>query len=341
MKEQNVLSTTRTQTNAQGSRTQIDRVAGLYVTGSNGTLIASAGRDLNLDAAAILNAAASPSPLAGEGRGEGAGSTTLAAGNNLKLGTVSEAQQHDLTWDSRNYRKENSRRDIGTTIQTQGDLRLSAGNDLNARAASVTSEQGELLATAGQNINLSAGEANDQRDEASYSQSRGNWGSKKTVATRDTLNETTAIGSTFSGNTIELNAGRNLTLQGSNAVSTQGAQLVAGSHITLEAASNTTTAGHFRDETQSGLFSTGGIGFTIGTRQQSTGQQGTFTTATASTVGDNRGQTTVYATNGNFALGNESFAAQVSATLGLRVVPGKSGRSSQMREPECGGLFDE
>jgi putative transposase len=32
------------------------------------------------------------------------------------------------------------------------------------------------------------------------------------------------------------------------------------------------------------------------------------------------------ATNGNFALGNESFTAQVSAALGRRVVPGKSGR---------------
>ena len=338
----NVFTTTRTQTNAQGNRTNIDRVAGLYVTGSSGTLIASAGRDLNLDAAAILNAAASPSPLAGEGRGEGAGSTTLAAGNNLKLGTVSEAQQHDLTWDSRNYRKENSRRDIGTTIQTQGDLRLSAGNDLNARAASVTSEQGELLATAGQNINLSAGEANDQRDEASYSQSRGNWGSKKTVATRDTLNETTAIGSTFSGNTIELNAGRNLTLQGSNAVSTQGAQLVAGSHITLEAASNTTTAGHFRDETQSGLFSTGGIGFTIGTRQQSTDQQGTFTTATASTVGSIQGNIDIQAGKNYTQTGSDILAPQGDINISAQKIDiteaGEGSRSEQETRFRQSGL---
>ena len=32
------------------------------------------------------------------------------------------------------------------------------------------------------------------------------------------------------------------------------------------------------------------------------------------------------ATNGNYALGNDTFANQVSTTLGRRVVPGKAGR---------------
>jgi putative transposase len=45
------------------------------------------------------------------------------------------------------------------------------------------------------------------------------------------------------------------------------------------------------------------------------------------------------ATNGNFALGNEGFAAQVTAALGRRAVPGKSGRPRRMQEPESGDLF--
>lgn len=47
------------------------------------------------------------------------------------------------------------------------------------------------------------------------------------------------------------------------------------------------------------------------------------------------------ATNGNYALGNERFAAQVAAALGQRAVPGKSGRPRRMHEAELGGLFDE
>ena len=45
------------------------------------------------------------------------------------------------------------------------------------------------------------------------------------------------------------------------------------------------------------------------------------------------------ATNGNFALGNERFAAQVSSALGKRAMPGKSGRPRKALEPESAKLF--
>ena len=45
------------------------------------------------------------------------------------------------------------------------------------------------------------------------------------------------------------------------------------------------------------------------------------------------------ATNGNFLLGSERFAADVAATLGRRVLPGKSGRPRKVAEPESGDLF--
>ncbi|MEY2632610.1 MAG: transposase [Pseudomonadota bacterium] len=47
------------------------------------------------------------------------------------------------------------------------------------------------------------------------------------------------------------------------------------------------------------------------------------------------------ATNGNFLLGNERFAAEVAAAIGRRVVPGKSGRPRKTAEPVSGELFDE
>jgi putative transposase len=46
------------------------------------------------------------------------------------------------------------------------------------------------------------------------------------------------------------------------------------------------------------------------------------------------------ATNGNYALGNAAFAAQVSEALGRRVTPGKSGRPSRGEVAESGALFD-
>lgn len=46
------------------------------------------------------------------------------------------------------------------------------------------------------------------------------------------------------------------------------------------------------------------------------------------------------ATNGNFALGNARFGAEVSAALGRRAIPGKSGRPWGRAEVESGGLFE-
>lgn len=46
------------------------------------------------------------------------------------------------------------------------------------------------------------------------------------------------------------------------------------------------------------------------------------------------------ATNGNFVLGNERFAAEVAATLGRRALPGKSGRPRKAVAPESGNLFE-
>jgi len=47
------------------------------------------------------------------------------------------------------------------------------------------------------------------------------------------------------------------------------------------------------------------------------------------------------ATNGNYALGNAAFAAQVAAALGRRAMPGKSGRPRRAAAPESEELFGE
>jgi len=46
------------------------------------------------------------------------------------------------------------------------------------------------------------------------------------------------------------------------------------------------------------------------------------------------------ATNGNFALGNERFSAELAATVGRRVTPGRSGRPPKSAETLPGGLLD-
>ena len=268
----NIASTTRTQNNAQGSRTNRDRIAGLYVTGSTGELLASAGRDLTLTAAQV----------------QSSGRAALGANHNLHLNTVQEAQNTTIVWDGANHRSDAGRAEAGTQIQTQGDLTLQAGNDLTAKAANVTSSQGSLAATAGNDLTLAAAQASIQLDEA-HRHKGGGFLSKKTRATRDTLEQTTAQGTTLSGNRVSVVAGHDLTLTGSNVVSDRGTELAAQRDLTLEAATNATLETHFKAEKKSGLMGSGGIGFSIGTQQQSNDQKGAATLTAATTVGSTQG----------------------------------------------------
>ncbi len=185
-------------------------------------------------------------------------------------------------------------------------LRLSAGNDLNARGASVTSEQGALVATAGNNVNLNAAQTTREVDEAHQFKGSSSWFSKKTITTRNTLSETTTQGTTFSGNTTYVQAGNDINVKGSNVVSTDGTTLIAKHDVNIDAATNSTTERHLREEKKSGLFSSGGIGFTIGTQQQSQDNQDARTTAAASTVGS---------TNGNVAIGAGNHYQQVGSNV--------------------------
>ncbi|MEO8627542.1 MAG: hemagglutinin repeat-containing protein [Betaproteobacteria bacterium] len=311
----NVVSSTQDSANGQGTRTNLSRIAGLYVTDPNGTLTATAGRDVNLVAAQVVNAGAG-------------GTTTILAGNNLNLATLSESSQQSIVWDSANYRKDGSRTNVGTTIQTSGDIRLSAGNDLNATAANATSDLGGLVATAQGNITLSAGAAMRMVDETHQVEGSNGLKSHKITNTRDTLSEAIAQGSTFSANTVTVHAGTNpsatnsagdIILRGSNVVSTQDITLIAHD-ISIVAATNTQSESHFRDELTTGVFNSGGLGFTHGTQQQTSDARDIRTSAQSSTVGSTSGDVSITAANAYQQIGSNVVAGEGDIVIAAQKV---------------------
>jgi filamentous hemagglutinin len=290
------ISTTSTQANGQGTITNVSRVAGFYVTNpSGGTLLASAGRDLKLAGAQIGNASVD-------------GQTLVAAGRDLNLTTVDTSSSQSLTWDRNNWREDSTQREIGSSIHTAGDVRLSAGHDLNARGASVTSEQGALVATAGHDVNLTSSQTIRDVDEAHRHKGNSSWFSSKTISTRNTLSETTNQATTFSGNTAYVQAGNDINLKGSNVVSTDGTALVAAHDVNIDAATDSLTERHFRKEMKTGLFGNGGMSFTVGTQQQSQDNADARTTVSGSTVGATNGKVAIKAGNRYTQTGSDVVA---------------------------------
>ncbi|WP_144264592.1 hemagglutinin repeat-containing protein [Polaromonas sp. C04] len=282
----NVVTTTRSADSAVGgnsfSRTSIDRVASLYVTGPNGTLMASAGRDANIIAGVIASS-------------DQGGGATVVAGNNLNLGTVTTSSANQIVWDAKNRRSDGASTEVGSQIQSAGTVRLAAGNELNARAANVEAA-GAVFASAGRDLNISAGQSSQSVDEAHQHTSRG-FLSSRTDTTLDQVKRTDSVGSSFSGSTVTALAGRDLAVSGSSVVSDTATTLLAQNNISIEAAGNTSEEQHLVAQKKSGLLGSGGIGFTIGTREQSMDGKNQAIGHTASTVGAINGDVTIIAGN--------------------------------------------
>ena len=254
-------------------RTSIDRVAGLYVTDSaNAILVAMAGGNIQLDAAQVSNRSQN-------------GVTTLTATQNIDLSTK-QTGLSTSAGTAKNYIKRNTTEDAGTQINTAGDIQLQAGNKLEMRAANITSEQGKITAQASE-VNITAGIATLDSEQYRKSTKSGFMSSSKTER-RDTFNETKAVGSNISGDTVIVQANNNIGIQGSNVVSTNGTTVQAGGDITITSAANTQNEIHSKQVKKSGF---GASGASIGYSKSQLNQNvdSTSTTQTASTVGSLEG----------------------------------------------------
>jgi len=291
----NLVTTTRDTATEQATRTSVERVAALYVTNPGGTLTATAARDINAKGAQIANS------------GEG-GSTTLAAGNNVNLDTVTEKSTQSLRWDANNYRKEAMSSEVGSTIAAAGDVRVMAGNDINARGLNATSDKGAIHLAAANNVNLGTAESRQQVDEGHQTSGSSGWLSKKTVTTRDQVDQSQASGSTVSGNTVSVAAGKDVNVTGSNVVSTSGTQIAAAGDVNIVAASDKSDSTHVRNEVTSGLFSGGGFGVTIGKQEMDNKNRTVSSTAVSSTVGSTEGNVAISAGSGYKQVGSNVMA---------------------------------
>jgi filamentous hemagglutinin len=261
----NVETTNRTATSGAGTnafaRTTIDRVAGLYVTGdgatAGGTLAVSAGRDLNLIAAQVGNAAKD-------------GGTVISAGRDLNFGTVTTSSSNTLVWDANSRRSDSANADVGSQVQAAGAITLKAGADINARAANVQAGAA-LVATAGNNINLVAGVNAATLDEA-HQHDEKTFLHRETITTRDTLDRTSALGTSLGGDTINLVAGSDIKITGSSVVGDHAVNLIAGKDVTIAAATDTANESHARSVKESGFLSGGGFGISYGIRTTTTDQ---------------------------------------------------------------------
>ncbi len=295
-----VSSTTHSQQYGSGGnrlqQTTVERVAGLYVDGGTGLLLASAGRDLTLAGARLVNQA-------------DGGSTHLQAGRNVDLATVSSGESRDVRWNTTDRLHSSQQAETGTHIRTTGDLTLVAGQDLSARAANLASDKGAVTLQAGRDLSLVNGENTSSVDWQTQSSKKGTF-SRKTTNESEQRQQTDIVSSSVSGHSISLQAGSNMAIQASQVVSDQATTLKAGGNITVAAAQNSSSESHSRDEKKSGLMSSGGLGVTVGKAQQGNANTVTTTQAVGSTIGSVQGDVSIQAGKDLQLKGSDVIAGQ-------------------------------
>ncbi|MNW80377.1 Hemolysin precursor [compost metagenome] len=298
--------------------TVVDKVAGLYVTGTGegNTLIAQAGRDLTLTGGVIANAGMN-------------GQTSLVAGNNLTLNTVNVASTHDEVRNANNYSKQSKTGEVGSQIMGAGNVNLQAGHDLTARAADVQAG-GTLGLLAGNDISLVNGFQNEVTDVASKSTKKGFW-NKTTTIKHDVVDTTTAIGTSLGGSSVTVQAGRDLQVTGSSILSDDATKLFAGNNITIDAATNTVYELHHSSTKKSGFMSSGGIGFSYGSKTTTVDQERDATLQSGearSSIGATGGALTMVAGN-NVTIGGSDILAATDLDIIGKSVTIKPGQDNE------------
>ncbi|WP_241623235.1 beta strand repeat-containing protein, partial [Rosenbergiella australiborealis] len=215
--------TSQTLVSGEGENRWRDRPASIFVQQDGGRLTLQANNTLTLAGSVVQNTGH-------------ASRTDLVAGNDITLTTVTTNHHEGTEWGNGDHRFVTLSTDIGSQVDSNGQITLSAGRDITLQASSVSA--GEALSLlAGRDITLKSGQS--QRDVVENSQQRtAGWLSRKTLSRYDRVSTTQALSSAVEGEHLRLQAGHNLTLEGSRAIATQHVDIRAGHDLRLTHAEN-------------------------------------------------------------------------------------------------------
>ncbi|EFN8355756.1 filamentous hemagglutinin N-terminal domain-containing protein [Escherichia coli] len=281
------------------------------VTAGN-SLMLSAGRDVNSQAAGIT----------------AENSMDIRAGRDVNMAAESTGTgDHDSTFSMKTVH--DSVRQQGTDMTSGGDITVTAGRDITSVATAVTAK-GDIRVNAGHDIVLGTATESDYHYSES-GETRNRLLSHQTTRTITEDSVTREKGSLLSGNRVTVDAGDNLTVEGSDVVADRDVSLAAGNHVDVLAATSTDTSWRFKETKKSGLMGTGGIGFTTGSSKTTHDRReaGTTQSQSASTIGSTAGNVSITAGKQVHISGSDVIANRDISITGDSVVvdPGHDRRT--------------
>ncbi|WP_363800456.1 hemagglutinin repeat-containing protein [Lysobacter firmicutimachus] len=248
---------------------------------AGGNLILSAGRDVQLTAAQL----------------EAGQSAAIVAGRDIVSSTVTTTDTSDRYVDGGRTKTTAHTSDEtlhGTAIKAGGDVAMVAGRDIGLTATQVRSDDGGIAVAAGRDLTLGAAQENHRLVTDRTDKRKGTL-SNTTTKTHSEVDDSLAIGSTLSGERVDLSAGRDLSLKAAVVAGDEGVSLVAGNDIDIGTAANTHAESSRTDKKTSGVFGSGGVGFVIGSRKTGSTVEVKETVHSGSLIGSSEGRVDIVA----------------------------------------------
>ena len=257
--------------------------AGIAVKGKDGVLLMEAGKDIHLTGATL------------EALGDN-GSLILKAGNNIHLDTDTLEARKDMTENSDNYIRTYRKTETTNTLAAGKTITLAAGENLSARNTTVLSENGQITVAAKGDVNLENG-YNESRDDYGLKYKERGLLSSKTTTIKSRDESKTVTASTLSGDAVQITAGGNTNVTGSNVVGTHNVAISSGKDTSISSAEEYERHDYAKQVKKSGLLSGGGLGFTIGTEKRKDQYSDADLLQKASTVGSTSGNVSIESGN--------------------------------------------
>lgn len=258
----------------------LNTTSGIAVTGDNGIMVVNAGHDVNLGAATL------------EALGKD-GSIIITAGNDVNSTTDTVSAKKDMTQNSENYLRTYRKTELGTTIEASGNISIGAKHDVNARNLTISSDDGAVKVIGEHDTSIVHGYS-ESKDAYGIKYKETGFLNKKETKVKTNNESKDALMSTISGTSVLVGANHDITLTGTNVVSTEETDVLAGHNIHTDAAEEYALSESSKEVKKSGLMGAG-IGFMIGKQQSKDNYRTEETTHRATTLGATNGKVTVQA----------------------------------------------
>ncbi|VBB14142.1 hemagglutinin repeat-containing protein [Burkholderia stabilis] len=235
----------------------------------------------------------------------------VAGGNLAATAVTNEHQLNNVAVDGRSRKEVDRTYDqqaVGTTFSAGQNATLGAVNRIDATKGNVTLTGSSVMAganaatpggvTIAASRDVTINEAREEHDSYQNVQAkRGSFVSGTATKESHDTRANLGVASTLSGDTVQIQAGRDLTVQGSNIVGTNDVKLGAANNVAIRTSQDTVQSANSYEKKESGFMSNGGLSVSIGTRSMSDQQHATDVTNTGSMIGSLNGNLTVAAGN--------------------------------------------